>query len=183
MCDCYLLFFVLFCSFIWRFTIRSCAIDRWKGARIYWTGISKSSHTRRFGTVSIERAINGSKTFCELNLNNFLFFFRNHGWSDEEVLQIMLSLQSRGIIKAMEFNSFTRTHHEDTEIKVRWVIEIHTSEFDRYENWLHNPIRFFCCMHQGGQANANDCIKSTANNCHYYRTILWKIGRRRDARK
>ncbi|XP_055304238.1 uncharacterized protein LOC129569424 isoform X4 [Sitodiplosis mosellana] len=43
---------------------------------------------------------------------------RNHGWSEEEVLQIMLSLQSRGIIKAMEFNSFTRIHHEDTEIKV-----------------------------------------------------------------
>lgn len=44
--------------------------------------------------------------------------YRNHGWSEEEVLQIMLSLQSRGIIKAMEFNSFTRIHHEDTEIKV-----------------------------------------------------------------
>lgn len=51
----------------------------------------------------------------------FSFFFftnSNHGWNDEEVLQIMLSLQSRGIIKAMEFNSFTRIHHEDTEIKV-----------------------------------------------------------------
>lgn len=45
-------------------------------------------------------------------------FDRNHGWSEEEVLQIMLSLQSRGIIKAMEFNSFTRIHHEETEIKV-----------------------------------------------------------------
>lgn len=31
----------------------------------------------------------------------------------------MLSLQSRGIIKSMEFNSFTRIHHEDTEIKVK----------------------------------------------------------------
>ncbi|XP_031628034.1 uncharacterized protein LOC116343880 isoform X2 [Contarinia nasturtii] len=43
---------------------------------------------------------------------------RNHGWTEEEVLQIMLSLQSRGIIKAMEFQHFTRIHHEDTEIKV-----------------------------------------------------------------
>ncbi|XP_037028518.1 uncharacterized protein LOC119068835 isoform X4 [Bradysia coprophila] len=43
---------------------------------------------------------------------------RDHGWSEEEVLQIMLSLKSRGVIKSMEFNSFTRIHHEDTEIKV-----------------------------------------------------------------
>lgn len=42
----------------------------------------------------------------------------DHGWSEEEVLQIMLSLKSRGVIKSMEFNSFTRIHHEDTEIKV-----------------------------------------------------------------
>ena len=33
-------------------------------------------------------------------------------------MQIMLSLKSRGIIKSMEYNSFTRIHHEDTEIKV-----------------------------------------------------------------
>lgn len=45
------------------------------------------------------------------------FKFRNHGWPEEEVLQIMLSLQTRGVIKSMEYNSFTRTHHEDTEIK------------------------------------------------------------------
>lgn len=51
------------------------------------------------------------------NVDNFLLN-RNHGWSEEEVLQIMLSLQSRGIIKSMEFNSFTRIHHEETEIKV-----------------------------------------------------------------
>lgn len=37
----------------------------------------------------------------------------------------MLSLKSRGIIKSMEFNSFTRIHHEDTEIK---VILIHILE-------------------------------------------------------
>lgn len=30
----------------------------------------------------------------------------------------MVSLQSRGLIKALEFNSYTRIHHEDTEIKV-----------------------------------------------------------------
>lgn len=30
----------------------------------------------------------------------------------------MQSLESRGVIKAMEFNSFTRVHHGDTEIKV-----------------------------------------------------------------
>lgn len=47
-----------------------------------------------------------------------LMCFRDHGWSEEEVLQIMLSLKSRGVIKSMEFNSFTRIHHEDTEIKV-----------------------------------------------------------------
>lgn len=45
--------------------------------------------------------------------------FSDHGWAEEEVLQIMLSLKGRGIIKSMEFNSFTRIHHEDTEIKVR----------------------------------------------------------------
>lgn len=45
-------------------------------------------------------------------------FSSDNGWSEEEVLQILVSLQSRGLIKAMEFNSFTRIHHEDTEIKV-----------------------------------------------------------------
>jgi hypothetical protein len=29
-----------------------------------------------------------------------------------------MSLQQRGLVKAMDFNSFTRVHHEDTEIKV-----------------------------------------------------------------
>lgn len=36
----------------------------------------------------------------------------------EEVLLILVALQNRGLIKSMEFNSFTRIHHEDTEIKV-----------------------------------------------------------------
>lgn len=43
---------------------------------------------------------------------------RDHGWTEEDVLQIMLSLKNRGVIKSMEYNSFTRIHHEDTEIKV-----------------------------------------------------------------
>lgn len=51
-------------------------------------------------------------------LTELLFSFRDYGWSEEEVLQILISLQSRGLIKAMEFNSYTRIHHEDTEIKV-----------------------------------------------------------------
>lgn len=42
----------------------------------------------------------------------------DNGWAVEEVLLILVSLQNRGLIKSMEFNSFTRIHHEDTEIKV-----------------------------------------------------------------
>lgn len=34
------------------------------------------------------------------------------------MLAILISLQNRGLIKSMEFNSYTRIHHEDTEIKV-----------------------------------------------------------------
>lgn len=30
----------------------------------------------------------------------------------------MVSLKNRGVIKPMEYNSFTRIHHEDTEIKI-----------------------------------------------------------------
>lgn len=30
----------------------------------------------------------------------------------------MVSLKNRGVIKSMEYNSFTRIHHEDTEIKI-----------------------------------------------------------------
>lgn len=43
---------------------------------------------------------------------------RDYGWPESEVYTIILSLQQRGLIKAMEFNSFTRIHHEDKEIKV-----------------------------------------------------------------
>lgn len=43
----------------------------------------------------------------------------------------MLSLKGRGVIKSMEFNSFTRIHHEDTEIKVLLLIERFLIESDR----------------------------------------------------
>lgn len=43
---------------------------------------------------------------------------KDNGWEEEEVLQIMLLLKERGLIKSMEFNSFTRLHHDDKEIKI-----------------------------------------------------------------
>ncbi|XP_053682658.1 uncharacterized protein LOC128733081 isoform X2 [Sabethes cyaneus] len=43
---------------------------------------------------------------------------KDNGWEEEEVLQIMLLLKDRGLIKSMEFNSFTRIHHDDKEIKI-----------------------------------------------------------------
>ncbi|XP_055713960.1 uncharacterized protein LOC129808205 isoform X3 [Phlebotomus papatasi] len=43
---------------------------------------------------------------------------RDNGWSEEEVQQVLISLQNRGLVKAMEYNSFTRIHHEDKDIKV-----------------------------------------------------------------
>ncbi|XP_070506117.1 uncharacterized protein [Chironomus tepperi] len=43
---------------------------------------------------------------------------RDYGWPEDEVYRILLSLQQRGLIKSMEFNSFTRIHHEDKEIKI-----------------------------------------------------------------
>lgn len=43
---------------------------------------------------------------------------RDNGWSEEEVLKILMSLQTRGLIKSMDYNAFTRIHHEDKEIKV-----------------------------------------------------------------
>lgn len=66
-------------------------------------------------------------------LSIFSILRSNHGWSEEEVLQIMLSLQSRGIIKSMAFNSFTRIHHEDTEIKVNFCLNKKTFIFS-FEN-------------------------------------------------
>ncbi|XP_055682548.1 uncharacterized protein LOC129789616 isoform X2 [Lutzomyia longipalpis] len=43
---------------------------------------------------------------------------RDNGWSEEEVQQVLTSLQNRGLVKAMEYNSYTRIHHEDKDIKV-----------------------------------------------------------------
>ncbi|XP_062536526.1 uncharacterized protein LOC134205358 isoform X2 [Armigeres subalbatus] len=43
---------------------------------------------------------------------------KDNGWDEEEVLQIMLLLKERGLIKSMEYNSFTRIHHDDKEIKI-----------------------------------------------------------------
>lgn len=34
------------------------------------------------------------------------------------MLKVLIALKHRGLIKSMEFNSFTRIHHEDKEIKV-----------------------------------------------------------------
>lgn len=49
---------------------------------------------------------------------------RDNGWSEEEVLKILMSLQTRGLIKSMDYNAFTRIHHEDKEIKVfNWIFE------------------------------------------------------------
>uniref|UniRef100_A0A336KWX4 CSON001613 protein n=1 Tax=Culicoides sonorensis TaxID=179676 RepID=A0A336KWX4_CULSO len=43
---------------------------------------------------------------------------RDYGWSEEEVFKVLIALKERGLIKSMEYNSFTRIHHEDKEIKV-----------------------------------------------------------------
>lgn len=43
---------------------------------------------------------------------------RDYGWSEQDVLLVIQSLQERGLIKSMEYNAYTRIHHEDKEIKV-----------------------------------------------------------------
>lgn len=43
---------------------------------------------------------------------------RDYGWSEQDVLLVIQSLQERGLIKLMEYNAYTRIHHEDKEIKV-----------------------------------------------------------------
>lgn len=61
----------------------------------------------------------------------------------------MLSLKSRGVIKSMEFNSFTRIHHEDTEIKVQQFID-----------WLELLIPYiFLQLQLGGETNADYSIE------------------------
>lgn len=83
----------------------------------------------------------------------FLIFIHrsDHGWSEEEVLQIMLTLQNRGVIKSMEFNSFTRIHHEDTEIRVR------NSFGERQMDGFNGEL--LLCLVLGGQTNANHCFE------------------------
>ncbi|XP_068154682.1 uncharacterized protein [Drosophila tropicalis] len=43
---------------------------------------------------------------------------KDYGWSEQDVLLVIQSLQERGLIKLMEYNAYTRIHHEDKEIKV-----------------------------------------------------------------
>ncbi|XP_017482390.1 PREDICTED: uncharacterized protein LOC108371348 isoform X3 [Rhagoletis zephyria] len=43
---------------------------------------------------------------------------KDYGWEEQDVLLVFVSLKDRGLIKSMEYNSFTRIHHEDKEIKV-----------------------------------------------------------------
>ncbi|XP_055844112.1 uncharacterized protein LOC129910668 isoform X4 [Episyrphus balteatus] len=43
---------------------------------------------------------------------------KDYGWDEQEVIKVFQSLKSRGLIKSMEYNSYTRIHHEDKEIKV-----------------------------------------------------------------
>ncbi|XP_061395349.1 uncharacterized protein LOC133330964 [Musca vetustissima] len=43
---------------------------------------------------------------------------KDYGWEEQDVILVFMSLQERGLIKSMEYNSYTRIHHEDKEIKV-----------------------------------------------------------------
>ncbi|XP_030245837.1 uncharacterized protein LOC108657835 [Drosophila navojoa] len=43
---------------------------------------------------------------------------KDYGWNEQDVLLVIQSLQERGLIKSMEYNAYTRIHHEDKEIKV-----------------------------------------------------------------
>ncbi|KAH8284261.1 hypothetical protein KR044_006835 [Drosophila immigrans] len=43
---------------------------------------------------------------------------KDYGWSEQDVLLVIQSLQDRGLIKSMEYNAYTRIHYEDKEIKV-----------------------------------------------------------------
>ncbi|XP_017462261.1 PREDICTED: uncharacterized protein LOC108355620 [Rhagoletis zephyria] len=43
---------------------------------------------------------------------------KDYGWEEQDVLLVFVSLKERGLIKSMEYNSYTRIHHEDKEIKV-----------------------------------------------------------------
>lgn len=76
----------------------------------------------------------------------------------------MLSLQTRGIIKAMEFNSFTRIHHEDTEIKViNFQRKLHSirsgNKTDESGDIKKKQYANEIIIILGRQANANHCIE------------------------
>ncbi|KAI9590083.1 hypothetical protein GQX74_008251 [Glossina fuscipes] len=43
---------------------------------------------------------------------------KDYGWDEQDVILVFISLKERGLIKSMEYNSYTRIHHEDKEIKV-----------------------------------------------------------------
>ncbi|XP_059223570.1 uncharacterized protein LOC106095271 isoform X1 [Stomoxys calcitrans] len=43
---------------------------------------------------------------------------KDYGWEEQDVIMVFMSLKERGLIKSMEYNSYTRIHHEDKEIKV-----------------------------------------------------------------
>lgn len=146
---CFFFFTFFVGSFVWRFSIWGGAIDRWESAWIHRRSLSESSDTRRFGTVC---AIY-TNSYRISSLIYFKFFCRNHGWSEEEVLQIMLSLKARGVIKSMEYNSFTRTHHEDTEIKAS------ACEWHFVIAFVSSNHLIFRTMTLGGEANANNCIE------------------------
>ncbi|XP_073832343.1 uncharacterized protein isoform X2 [Musca autumnalis] len=43
---------------------------------------------------------------------------KDYGWEEQDVILVFMSLKERGLIKSMEYNSYTRIHHEDKDIKV-----------------------------------------------------------------
>uniref|UniRef100_A0A1I8PK25 Winged helix-turn-helix domain-containing protein n=1 Tax=Stomoxys calcitrans TaxID=35570 RepID=A0A1I8PK25_STOCA len=48
---------------------------------------------------------------------------KDYGWEEQDVIMVFMSLKERGLIKSMEYNSYTRIHHEDKEIKVSRMID------------------------------------------------------------
>lgn len=60
--------------------------------------------------------------YIRIKLKILLYFSlplcRDYGWEEQDVLLVFMSLKERGLIKSMEYNSYTRIHHEDKEIKV-----------------------------------------------------------------
>lgn len=107
--------FLLTFSFNWKRRIRDCTVDARESSWTHRGRLSESNHARRLGEVCA-RELHKFTTFA--HCNKFSTLHRDNGWAEEDVLKIIISLQQRGLIKSMEFNSFTRIHHEDKEIKV-----------------------------------------------------------------